>query len=109
MFALRPVCREHYEELIAGAEHRLQGSEESATGMAQPAILMGESLRDLNEYIVLVPPTRLRHDSDCPEGAQLPLRVRRRGDPETDLTLVLPEDTLKRFAEMFKRFLPESD
>jgi hypothetical protein len=72
--------------------------------MAQPAILMGQSLRDLNEYIVLEPPTLLRHDMDCPEGAMLPLRVRRRGDSETDLTLVIPDDALKRLADMFGRF-----
>lgn len=108
-YAFWPVCETHYEALTAGAEYRTQGSEESATGMATPILLMDQSLRDLNEYIVLEPPTELIHGGDCPEGAQIPLRVRRRGDSESDLVLILPDDTLRRLAQMLKRFLPEGE
>ncbi|CAN5348086.1 hypothetical protein BH09ACT8_BH09ACT8_30820 [soil metagenome] len=105
-FAFWVVCDEHGEQLTSGSEYRRQGSEESATGMASPALLMGQSLRDLNEYIVIEPPTVLTHDSDCPEGALIPLRVRRRGDTESDLTLVLSDEVLARLADMLRRFAP---
>jgi hypothetical protein len=106
-FAFWPVCEEHYLQLDSGAEYRRQGSEESATGMSAPVLLMGQSLRDLNEYIVLEPPTMLIHDSDCPDGTLFPLRVRRRGDTESDLILVLPDEVLNHLVEMFRSYRSE--
>lgn len=102
LFAFWLVCDGHHGQLEAGAEFRRQGSETSATGMAPPALVMGQQLLDLNEYLVLEPPTELIHDSDCPEGTKLPLRVRQFGGTETDLTLILPNDVLQQLAELLR-------
>jgi hypothetical protein len=106
-YAFWPVCDEHYQQLDSGAEYRRQGTEQAATGMSGPVLLMGQSLLDLNEYIVLEPPTHLIDDSDCPDGTLFPLRVRRRGGTESDLTLVLPDDVLNHLVEMFRSYRSE--
>ena len=107
-YAFWPVCGPHDDELQAGAEYRPQGSEQSALGMAAPMLLMGQQLLDLNEYIVVEPPDELAHDGDCPEGTLLPLRVRRRGDTETDITLVLPDDAIRNLAILLRKYDPGS-
>lgn len=103
-FLYWPVCAHHGNELHDGAEYRPQGSEHSALGMSAPMLLMGQQLRELNEYIVVEPPRRLDHDTDCPEGTQIPLRVRRRGDTETDITLVLPDDARRNLARLLRKY-----
>ncbi|BBY82949.1 hypothetical protein MPUL_41070 [Mycolicibacterium pulveris] len=108
-YAFWPVCSQHYNELDSGAEYRPQGSEQSATGMAAPVLLMGEALRDLNQYVVVEPPTRLTHSTEYPEGPLLPLRLRQLGGTEVDLTLILPDETIDRLAHIFRRLRPNQD
>ncbi|MGE2723555.1 hypothetical protein [Mycolicibacterium pulveris] len=108
-YAFWPVCAQHYNELDGGAEYRSQGSEQSATGVASPTLLMGESLRDLNEYTVVEPPTTLEHDMHYPEGALLRLRVKQVGGKETDMTLILPDKALTNLAALLSRHRPKPD
>lgn len=107
-FQTYPVCDPHNDKLVGGAEYRKQSSEQSVLGTSEPMLLMGQQLLDLNEYIVLEPPHDFGSHIDCPEGKQLPLHVRRRGDTETDITLVLPPEVLTRFGTIFSKHDPES-
>lgn len=96
-----PLCDEHRARLIAGEDWEPQGSQQSATGTAEPSILMGESLLALNQYVVLEAPRTIRSGSR--HGHLIPLQVRRRGDPnERELTLVIPPDMLPAFANFFQ-------
>ena len=45
--------------MLAGEDLEVQGSEESATGTAQPTVLMGDSLLALDQYVLLGPPNEM--------------------------------------------------
>src|SRR5712672_1089342 len=110
-----PLCDDHRARVLAGEEWELQGSDEAATGMSQPTVLMGDSLRSLNQYVLLEPPNKMV-TGDSP-GRLVPLRVQRRGEPdERELNLVIPPDMLPAVAEFFqavvnpsRRFTPPMD
>ncbi len=110
-----PLCDGHRARVLAGEEYELQGSEESATGTAQPTVLMGDSLRSLDQYALLAPPNQIVSGNS--PGRLVPLRVQRRGEPnERDLNLVIPPDMLPGVAEFFQavvsppgRFTPPMD
>lgn len=96
-----PLCDEHRARVLSGEDYELQGSEESATGMAQPTVLIGDSLLSLNQYALLAPPTKMV-TGDSP-GHRVPLRVQRRGDKaERELNLVIPPDMLPAVAAFFQ-------
>jgi hypothetical protein len=70
--------------------------------MSQPTVLMDDSLRSLNQYVLLEPPTSF--DTGNPRhGDLVPLRVHRRGDPnEGELTLAIPLEMLPAIADFFQ-------
>lgn len=99
-----PLCDDHRARLLAGEDYELQGSEESATGMSQPTVLIGESLLALNQYVLLEGPQRL-NTGDSRHGHVVPLRVQRRGEgDERGLNLVIPPEMLTAVADFFQRF-----
>lgn len=97
-----PLCDEHRAKLMAGDEDwELQGSEQSADGSTDPYILMGDSLRALNQYVLLAPPTSMT--SGTRRGDLFPLRVHRRGDSdESELTLLITREMLPGVAQFFQ-------
>jgi hypothetical protein len=103
-----PLCDDHRARLLAGEDWELQGSEESATGTSQPAVLLGDSLLGLDQYVLLEPPNRLRVGSRR-HGHLVPLRVQRRGEPaDREVNLVIPPEMLpavaQRFQDLAERF-----
>src|SRR6476620_9315758 len=87
-----PLCDDHRARLLAGEDGELQGSEESATGTSPPAVLLGDSLLGLHQYVLLEPPKRLSVGSRR-HGHVVPLRVQRRGEPaDREVNLVIPPD-----------------
>jgi hypothetical protein len=85
-----PLCDDHRTRLLAGEDWELQGTEESPIGMSQPTVLMDDSLRSLNQYVLLEPPNSIETGNPR-HGDLVPLRLHRRGGPnETELTLVIP-------------------
>jgi hypothetical protein len=105
------VCAKH-NSTLPQEEWILVESEQSATGIAGATILIGESLRALNEYILLEPPETLIRDGsrqyNPPEDfpfseVRVPLRVRRRGDVERDFSLVIPPEMFPALAKFFTR------
>lgn len=85
------VCNLHKEELEnPDTEWMLERSERK--------LYVGDSLRDLNEYVLVgIPSTNLigyaagrefSHGSE--DGHHLKLQVRRRGDRDKEITLVIP-------------------
>jgi len=108
------VCAEHKATLPA-KEWILAGSEQSATGYAQPTILVDESLRALNEYVLLEPPDEVTRDGSRQYGPpeddfyseyRIPFRVRRRGDEERSFTLVIRPEMMPALAAFFCRQSP---
>jgi hypothetical protein len=97
-----PLCDDHRARLLAGEDWELQGTEKTAIGMSQPTVLMDDSLRSLNQYVLLEPPTSF--DTGNPRhGDLVPLRVHRRGDPnEGELTLAIPLEMLPAIADFFQ-------
>lgn len=95
-----PLCDDHRARLLAGEDYELQGSEESVSGTTQPTVLLDDSLRSLDQYVLLVPPHQMV-DGNSP-GHLVPLRVHRRGEPnEREINLVIPHDMLREFAAFF--------
>jgi hypothetical protein len=98
-----PLCDEHRTRVLAREDYEVQGSEESVTGTAHPTVLMGDSLRSLNQYVLLEPPTRI--GSGSRHGHHVPLRVQRRGDgDERELTLVIRPEMLAAVAQRFQNW-----
>jgi len=98
-----PLCDDHRAKVLAGEDYELQGSEESATGTAQPTVLMGDSLRSLDQYVLLEPPSKMVTGDSS--GHRVPLRVQRRGDSdERELNLVIPRNLLSDTGQFFQRF-----
>jgi hypothetical protein len=69
-------------------------------------VYVGDSLRNLNEYILVDPPTEYtgygtgrEFSHTAEDGLHIPLRVRRRGDAENEIILVL---TSKELTDAFK-------
>jgi hypothetical protein len=95
------VCGVHRDELSDPNTHWVL--ENNIDGRV---LRIGAKLRELNEYVVLEPPTSARgygagrdfsHGDD--DGLHIPLSVRPRGkEPET-MTLVIPFDKVAAFAE----------
>jgi hypothetical protein len=97
-----PLCDEHRARVLAVEDYEVQGSEESATGTAQPTVLMGDSLLALDQYVLLEAPTKIsvgrsRH------GHLVPLRVKHRGESsKPEFNLVIPPDMLPAVANLFQ-------
>lgn len=112
-----PLCGAHIE-MLPNAEWVLESTEESATGRAGPTMFIGESLRELDEYVLVEPPTEVvsgggrTYNPPQSTSEHIPLTVRRRGDEdERVITLFVQRDQWKALAELFerqrKRFFPE--
>jgi hypothetical protein len=93
------VCRPHRTEL---SDPDTEWMLEHDTGK----LYVGDSLRDLKEYVVLgSPPEVTRYGTErefshtAEDGVHIPLRVRCRGDEVKDITLVLPD---RQIVEAFK-------
>ena len=76
-------------------------------------VYVGDSLRDLNEYILVDSPTTFtgygsarEFSHDAEDGIHMPLRVRRRGDKEKEIILVLPSQELSDAFKHLVELLP---
>lgn len=101
-FIAGPLCDDHRARLLAGEDWELQGTDESPIGMSQPTVPMDDSLRSLNQYVLLEPPNSIETGNPR-HGDLVPLRVHRRGDPnETELALAIPRQMLPEIADFFQ-------
>jgi len=98
-----PLCDDHRARLLAGEDYELQGSQQAATGTAQPTVLMDDALRSLNQYVLLAPPSKMVTGNS--PGHLVPLQVQRRGEPnEREVNVVIPPDMLHAVAAFFQCF-----
>jgi hypothetical protein len=98
-----PLCDDHRARLLAGEDYELQGSQQAATGTAQPTVLMDDALRSLNQYVLLAPPSKMVTGNS--PGHLVPLKVQRQGEPnEREVNVVIPPDMLHAVAAFFQRF-----
>jgi hypothetical protein len=102
------VCGVHRDELSDPSTE--WAMIESPEGWQE--LRVGRSLSELNEYLVLEPPTTARvyargvgrdfsHDKDT--GIHVPISVRRRGQKPETITLVIPRDVLPDLADRIQR------
>lgn len=95
-----PLCDVHREQLTAGQDWEPH----PGGGEAEPAILMGDSLLALDQYILLETPSAILRRQTI--GDHIPLRVRRRGETrERELTLVIPPHLLPGVTQFFQQLL----
>jgi hypothetical protein len=101
------VCNVHKDELAEpDAEWLLDRDTRT--------LYLGDSLRQLNEYILVEPPREIRgygagreFSNDAEDGHHIPLRVRRRGEKEPkDIVVVLTSKELNREFKELVELLP---
>lgn len=86
-------------------------------GLTDRKLYVGDGLRNLNEYILLgIPETGItgygtgREFSHIEEdGHHFHLRVRRRGDREKEMTLVIPSNEIAKELKEWVKLLPPFD
>lgn len=97
-----PLCDDHRARVLSGEDFELRGSEESATGTAHPTVLMDDSLRSLDQYVLLIQPDII--ESGNHHGHLVPLQVRHRGGGERELDLLIPPEMLATIAQRFQHW-----
>jgi len=72
-------------------------------------LYVGDELRKLNEFVVLEPPSELQSwgagrefSHDAGDGWHLPLKVRRRGEKPSEITLILSQENLESLRDLIK-------
>ena len=78
-------------------------------------LYVGDSLRNLDEYVLLDVDTIMRHGTarefsrQEDDGHHMVLKVRQRGGPEKKITLVIPSDEIAKVFKEWAKLLPPID
>lgn len=110
------VCQQHAEKLAEPyAEWMYDFSKDPVTDDYHGSVLMGETLQELDEYILVARPDTVKvhtptgriFSHEDHNGYHIPVRVRRRGSEDyKQLTLVIPRHTLPSVVDLLKKWAP---